>query len=247
MQPTNMSRAPPHVVDPRGVQRSASLSTYLALSIVVVSAAWCARRAEWLLPASDASDASPHATDHAAVQSASIRDDSTLASRKQAVLWAVVHNQTALHLQGLLDSAASVGLREELANSVLEEESGARKTALFIATYNQSPGLARTLLRAGANVTAGRLDEGTTPMHLAAGWLHSEAVVSALLEDARDRAGLVDSIRSRPTSGGLRERTPVYWAAYYGHLATSRRLMDWMRDAEGWRYKATTDEFVLSA
>ena len=118
------------------------------------------------------------------------------------------------------------------------------KTALFLACENRSPAFAWALLQYGADVSLGRLDEGTTPMHLAAGWLHSAAVVEVLLNaESRDR--VVASLMAKPHSGGLRAHTPVFWAGYYGHAATRARLIDWMLTESGWAmlYDEDEDEF----
>ena len=212
----------------------------LAVSVALLSVIWVARRVDsWPQSSSGQYDAQ------------ALRDDERFRimhieheQLRERFIKAVVDNASGPELQELLDGAHSAGLRVDLANSVIVDGM-ARKTMLFCAAANRSPAAAAVLLGADANVTAGRHDEGTTPMHLAAGWLHSERVVDVLL-GARDRAGVAASLRAKPTSGGLREHTPVWWAHYYGHSRTHRRLVRWMRDAAGGgEYDAEADAFVL--
>ena len=92
-----------------------------------------------------------------------------------------------------------------------------------------------------ADVGCGRPDEGTTPMHLAAGWLHSEAIVEALLA-APDAQAVAESLRAKPNSGGLKQHTPVFWADHYSQPSTKQRLVAWMRSV-GWRYHEESDSF----
>lgn len=80
----------------------------------------------------------------------------------------------------------------------------------------------------------------TAPLHVAAGWLHSEAVVQVLI--GANPPDVAASLRAKPTSGGLMERTPVFWAGYYGHVATQDRLIRFMLGA-GWHYRPETDAF----
>ena len=195
----------------------------LAFSLCVCCLAWIARR----LPGRSAS---PQLS------------DGELAALRSKLLNAVIDNCTAPELEMLLLRAPR-SQRAHLANSVYDDHGKSQKTALFLATANRSPSLASTLLLHGANISAGRLDEGTTPMHLAAGWLHSGKVVEVLLA-AADRAGVVSSIRAKPFAGGLRRQTPVYWASHYGQSRTMLRLIAWMRDeGGGWRYDAASDTF----
>ncbi len=157
-----------------------------------------------------------------------------------AILDVVLRNASHGELQALFDRLPWER-HEALANAV--HSSGAiRASALFIAASNRSAPLARVLLDAGADATAGRLDEGTTPLHVAAGWLHSEAVVDALLA-APERAGVARSARSKPALGGLRGKTPVYWAMSYGHWETRKKLLAFMSDA-GWKYNVAGDTFA---
>ena len=86
------------------------------------------------------------------------------------------------------------------------------------------------LQRANANVTLGRTDEGTTPLHLAAGWLHSEEIVELLL-DAKSLE--VTASLDKTGIGWAQARTPVFWARFYGHRDTQQRLIAWMSSA-GW-------------
>ncbi len=150
-------------------------------------------------------------------------------------------NTTALELQKLFGWVPEASRRKLLANYVEENGSGAQTTALHYATSMMNAALCQVLLTHGANVTAGRLDEGTTPLHVASGWRHSEAVVDVLL-GSPDRVAVADSLRAKPTTGGLRHHTPVFWAAHYGHMRTRQKLIQWMRE-EGWRYRARQDSF----
>ena len=207
------------------------LERLLTFSIAIACIGWIARRL-------------PSPTPLAPPDAAHTSHD--LALLKVQFLGAVISNASADEL-GTLLSRASPAHRSRLANSVYEGEGTARKTALFLACANRSPGLARALLNSGANASAGRLDEGTTPMHLAAGWIHSERVVEVLLA-APDRAEVVRSLQSKPIAGGLRWQTPVFWANHYGHERTMLRLIAWMKDeGGGWRYRPATDDFEPAA
>ena len=157
-----------------------------------------------------------------------------------AILDVVLRNASHGELQALFDRLPWER-HEALANAV--HWSGAiRASAPFIAASNRSAPLARVLLDAGADATAGRLDEGTTPLHVAAGWLHSEAVVDALIA-APARAGVARSARSGPALGGLRGKTPRGRAMSYGQWETRKKLLAFMSDA-GWTYNVAGDTFA---
>ena len=205
-----------------------STSSILSLALTVTAIAWVARRT--------IGDLAPSERPY----TATAIDDGL----RDRMLRAVLNNVSATELQHIFDSLQTVDARTDLANSV-HADGRTRKTALFLACQNRAPGLAKVLLAARANVTAGRLDEGTTPLHLAAGWLHSSAVVEVLLA-APNRAGVVASLQAKPTGGGLRDATPVFWARHYGHLGTQRRLIAWMarNGPSGWHYDVEADVFT---
>ena len=145
------------------------------------------------------------------------------------------------HLRQLLERAPVVQ-RKAIADSV-EVDGAAHKSALFLACLHRSSELVELLLWADANVSMGRLDEGTTPLHLAAGWRHDERIVELLLA-SRDRAGVIASLRAKPASGGLRMHTPIYWAAHYDYPLTRHKLITWMHDS-GWMYDEAEDGFEI--
>ena len=182
------------------------------------------------------------------VQQASLRreqfEQRKLFDERSAYLLHVVSTNALHKLDHLRDLLARLQdeERQPLADSVqYEADGGARKSALFMACLNRSPELVSLLLWANANVTLGRVDEGTTPMHVAAGWLHSEEIVTLLLA-AADREGVATSIATKPAAGGLRGRTPAFWSVHYGHPATQQRLVSWMSNA-GYQYDHDEDEF----
>ena len=172
----------------------------------------------------------------------SIQQKAFLARNKQRrFLQAVRDNVSASNVRASFFEGASHSARFALSNSVLVERNS-EKTVLFLAALNRSPDMVKLLLLHGANVTAGRVDEGTTPLHVAAGWRHSAAIVEALLA-ARDRDGVIASARAKPRLGGLRGHSPLFWAAHYGRTDTFRRIEAWMLDV-GWQYVASEDSFV---
>ena len=148
----------------------------------------------------------------------------------------VATNGSAHELQSLLASESKQARRQRLAETVYQH-----KSLLFIACLNRSPDLAEVLLSAGANASLGRMDEGTTPLHVSAGWLHHETIVELLLARADD---VLVSIMAKPTQGGLRGHTPAWWAVHYRHEPTYWRLVNWMRSI-GWNYVPETDAFEL--
>lgn len=138
-------------------------------------------------------------------------------------------------------NAVNETLRRRLANSVRNDtETGARKTALFLATTNRSPSVVATLLRARANVTLGRLDEGTMPVHLAAGWLYDDKVLEYLVGD-RDKQAVIASLKAKPWAGGLRDHTPPWWAAFYGQEVAHHWMLAWLQ-MNGWKYSGVEDD-----
>ena len=165
-----------------------------------------------------------------------------LSEERKAYLLHVVASNALDQVDNLREilSGLNVAERKVLADS-LQVDGGVQKSALFLACLNRSPSMVELLLWANANVTLGRTDEGTTPLHLAAGWLHSEEIVELLL-DAKDRSEVTASLLTKPASGGLQARTPVFWAGFYGHRDTQQRLLAWMSSA-GWRYVLETDIF----
>lgn len=206
------------------------LERLLTFSIVIACMSWIARRLPALPPPPPPPD----------VFARSAHD---LALLEIQLLGAVESNASADELETLLSRAAPGAHRKRLANSVKYGEDHSLKSALFLACANRSPGNARALLNSGANASVGRVDEGTTPMHIAAGWIHSERVVEVLLA-APDRADVVRSLQSKPLIGGLKRQTPIFWASHYGHERTMLRLISWMRDeGGGWRYRPDTDDF----
>jgi len=148
-------------------------------------------------------------------------------------------NRSGAELRALL-GGVDASLRRQLANGVAEQRS-----VLFLACYNHAPDLVTALVDAGADVAVGRLDEGTTPLHLSAGWLHDEEIVSILLGASRARSRLMTSLRSKPATGGLRDHTPLFWAMHYGHLKTAKYLTAFS-ESEGWYYLALDDDFEVS-
>jgi hypothetical protein len=163
---------------------------------------------------------------------------------KDRLLLALSKNDSAEDIEAILSSTGATQ-RKEVADAVLVEMHGEtiiRRSALFIACANRVPSVVELLLAASADVNAGRFDEGTTPMHLAAGWLHSEAIVDLLL--AAPFGDISVSLRAKPVRGGLRNRTPVFWSRHYGHLATRQKLLSFMEKC-GWTYKESNDEFEL--
>ena len=149
------------------------------------------------------------------------------------VVRAVALNRSAAELAALLE-AVEPRQRKRLANLQAEE-----RTVLFVAATHRHAALVQELLSAGADPATGRLDEGTTPLHLAAGWLHDEEVLERLLR-ARDSERVMDSIRAKPFKGGLRDHTPVFWAQHYGHYDAVERLIEFA-DERGWQYLGTDD------
>ena len=178
-----------------------------------------------------------------AVKQTTRRTEFQMHSRKTYLLRVVNGNELSEleQLKELLERTPEPQ-REELANAI-DVDGTVRKSALFLACLNRSPKLVELLLWANANVTMGRLDEGTTPLHLAAGWKHSEDVLDLLLA-SRDRAGVMASVRAKPTSGGLRMHTPVYWASFYKYPLTGNKIIRWMRDS-GWLYDEAEDRFEI--
>lgn len=217
----------------------------LQAAIAILGVAWVMRRADTF--SSPPQPAMPPASRPVPVASAVPTAPPPQATDlRERVLTVVRNNMSGWELANLLDEVDTPAQRTELANSVHVEAGPhglVRKTALFLACANRSPGLARTLLSSGANVSAGRLDEGTTPMHLAAGWLHSEDVVEVLLSGGQ-ADGVMASLRAKPASGGLRRHTPVWWALYYQHPRTHHRLVEWMRGREWDAYDVEVDAFV---
>jgi hypothetical protein len=162
--------------------------------------------------------------------------------RDRARVLHMVNEQRHEELRLLLEQASPMR-RKRLADSV-QVDDAANKSALFLACLHRSPTLVEALLWADADVAAGRSDEGTTPLHLAVGWLHSAEIVELLLA-ARDRKGIRISLGTKPTSGGLRHGTPVYWARFYDQVVTQRKLIAWM-SAAGWHYLQEEDVFLPS-
>ena len=145
-------------------------------------------------------------------------------------------------LEQIMD-AVDAPLRRTLANSVRNDtETGARRTALFLAATNRSPSVVATLLRARANVTQGRLDEGTLPVHLAAGWLFDDKVLEHLvLSKLLDKQDVIASLKAKPWAGGLRGHTPVWWALFYGHEPQHHWMLAWLQ-VNGWKYTGLEDD-----
>lgn len=199
----------------------------LLVAIAVLCFAWVARRLNDPFAESSSSRRDLQAQEH---------------ELRAQMLEMVQQNVSGAAVAAMLDGLDSA-LRKRLANGV-HVSGDAHKSALFLACANRSPGLAQVLLDAEANVSVGRLDEGTTPMHLAAGWLHSDAVVEVLLAAPR-LADVARSIKTKPALGGLRHRTPVFWAQHYGHPQTRKRLIEWMADAGAGAYDAATDVFTV--
>ena len=159
---------------------------------------------------------------------------------REELLGALERNASRTHVQALFSKLKTRAARRSLANT-LRVSGDAKSSALFLACVNRSPGVVAVLVNEDVIVTAGRLDEGTTPLHVAAGWLHSDAVVEELLAH-RDIKGVAASLRAKPDTGGLRAHTPLWWAVFYGHPATRDRLDRWMRKA-GWAWDQATDTF----
>jgi hypothetical protein len=101
----------------------------------------------------------------------------------QRYLWKALDQNASADAVVAIFSLVSDGERKQLANSVRyqphTENEG--RTALFVACMNQNAAVVRVLLRNFANASAGRVDEGTTPLHVAVGWRHSSLVVDELL------------------------------------------------------------------
>ena len=165
-----------------------------------------------------------------------------LAAVRCQLLEAITKSVSEAELRAILhgtEGHRSAKDAQNLANSLTP--TAPQRSALFLATANRSPALVRVLVQAGADVGCGRPDEGTTPMHLAAGWLHSEAIVEALLA-APDAQAVAESLRVKPNSGGLKQHTPVFWADHYSRPSTKQRLVAWMRSV-GWLYHEESDSF----
>lgn len=162
--------------------------------------------------------------------------------RRQRVHDLVSGNGSALELRTLLNEIPHTGQRKSLADSLVHDGSNAPRSMLFLACMHRSPALVEVLLWADANATLGRPDEGTTPLHLAAGWLHHAGIVELLLA-SRSRDEVITSIKAKPSAGGLRGHTPAVWSRWYKHDATYQRLLIWMRDVGGWRYDEANDEY----
>ena len=146
-------------------------------------------------------------------------------------------------LQLSTEAAGEDRYRSVLANSI-RTAGTAQKTALFIACMNRNAGEVQVLLRHRADASIGRIDEGTTCAHVAVGWLHSERVIDVLCAtEGPTRMQVAASLRAKPASGGLRQHTPVWWSAYYGHVELQRRLIAWMRDLN-WHYDEEADAFT---
>ena len=165
------------------------------------------------------------------------------------VLAAIRRNASESELRGIIDQP-NLGhdARRYLANSVQSDAKDPRnqKTALYLACVYRSAGLVRVLLEAGADVRKGRLDEGTTPMHVAASWLHSEETLYTLLHHPNAVGDNCDVIMTKPSSGGLAHHTPVWWALHYRHQRSYEMLVDWYSGVCGqnlW-YDVHLDEFT---
>ena len=165
------------------------------------------------------------------------------------VLAAIRRNASESELRGIIDQP-NLGhdARRYLANSVQVDAKDPRnqKTALYLACVYRSAGLVRVLLEAGADVRKGRLDEGTTPMHVAASWLHSEETLYTLLHHPNAVSDNCDVIMTKPSSGGLAHHTPVWWALHYRHQRSYEMLVDWYSGVCGqnlW-YDVHLDEFT---
>ena len=130
---------------PATISALAAIERVLVLCIGVAVLSWSARRFGHTAP-------TPHKND----------DEVGLAE----VLAAVRANVSGATLRAMLEGVPSEAQRKALANGV-HVAGSARKTALWLACENRSPALASVLLDFGANVSAGRLDEGTTPLHIA--------------------------------------------------------------------------------
>jgi len=162
--------------------------------------------------------------------------------QRSKVIDVVVANGSSQELRELLTEAVTE-TRRDLAESLHRhgEDPEASRSLLFTACAHRSAPLVEALLWAGANASLGRVDEGTTPLHLAAGWLHSRPIVELIL--ASRHRDVIGSVMAKPSAGGLRGHSPIFWARYYGHHQTSERLIAWMRDA-GWLYSSNDDGFV---
>ena len=113
----------------------------LIVSIAIVSVAWVARRSgrgttfeEW------------RSQFHWAEGEPRVWPPDGHERRRERVLAAVRRNVSGDALQAILDEAPLLPLRRDLANNSIEQDGPARKTALFLASFNRSPGLVRTLL-----------------------------------------------------------------------------------------------------
>lgn len=211
----------------------------LLISITIAVIAWIAQR----LPSEKSAaklqqQTVPAPTPAAAATMRFLIDDSL----RDAMLSAVQRNVSGGELELFFEPLSTDAARRDLANSI-HVAGVARRTALFLACLVQSAEMTRVLVSMQANISAGRFDEGTTPLHLAAGWKHSDAVLDALLASS-DTDAIASSLQAKPHSGGLRVHTPAWWAEFYGHRSTHVRLIAWMRDNAGLQYEVESDEFT---
>ena len=98
-------------------------------------------------------------------------------------------------------------------------ETPERKTALFIAVWNQHEGAVRTLLQRGVNVNHQDQD-GDAPVHGAA--LYGNERIMTMLLDAQANPNVKNKV------GG----TPLMWAASYGHDQLVQMLLSRGADAK---------------
>ena len=160
---------------------------------------------------------------------------------ERAVVEVVRSNRSAAALWALFDGVEEPSARRRIANLVTEHRS-----VLFLACHNQSPELVAALVHAGADPAVGRLDEGTTPLHLAAGWLYHPEIVDVLLGAEWTEgysARLATSLLAKPSSGGLRGHTSAWWAKFYGHIDTWSKIVLWAIE-QRLVYDVENDEYV---